>query len=123
MHFLFLALAIAGFTAIWNKFRADNAWVDKALDFYLPEKVAHAIKCGYCFPYWLSLLGVLVMNPFPGLYNTFRIPFPEPLAWLVLIGMQWMAVALFALALRGVAVTAHRLMIYSARLLKQGGGE
>lgn len=59
---LLLSLSIAGFIVVFTQLREETR-LQKVVS-ALPFPFSHAIGCPLCFSYWLSLLGVILIDPF-----------------------------------------------------------
>lgn len=93
---ILLGLVIAGFVTVFSKLREDVPVITEVITRVLPRPVSKAIRCAFCLSYWLALLTVLFVNPFPNWPAYFQISLPGPLASLVLLGAGWFAVGLLA---------------------------
>ncbi len=104
--YFILTSAIATATLIWRNLKEDHP-IFKSRVATLPL-IGEALSCGFCFAVWMSLLGVVILNPM----STWH---PDPLrlggifAQIFLFLASWFAVAAGVLFIRSVVIVLLEL--------------
>lgn len=109
LNYFFFITAIAGFAVIWRNWINDHTLWKSFIQEHLGV-IGHALLCGSCFTYWISLICILFYNPVP---HMFMMPvFVEHL-------FSWMSVSYGAVLLRFFYVMIQETVHYQVHILRE----
>ncbi len=113
---ILIILGISGFSVLWRKILIDFPRVEIFLKSHLGA-IGHALICGFCYTYWLSLAAVLIFGSINLLQNNLYFSNLGLIQELLLIGISWMAIAFCAQTLRFIFIILQQLLVYFLHIL------
>ncbi len=111
---IILIFAISGISVLWRKLLIDFP----RLDYFLEHKLSllgHALRCGFCYTYWLSLFAVLYFQPLE--FVTKFLDEMTNLDYILSYVLSWMAIAFLTQSLRFVFIILQQLLVYFLHVL------